>query len=402
MTAPSKAIRKYLAAYAEPEAQAASALAFRFGHALVIPSYAEAEGVLDTLDTVPEGPRGPVLTLLVVNEPPEVPAQRHEANQRTVEALQQRYGRGRALQPGVQLREHPRGWLLSIDRTGERAIPRKQGVGLARKIGLDFALAAAVHSKSSVAYLHSTDADVRLPADYLAAAEHAPPADGLLYPFRHLPDLVTGDAIFAYEASLRYYVAGLQYAGSRYAFHTVGSLLAVSSQGYAAVRGVPKRCAAEDFYLLNKLRKVGEVRSLCSTPLLLSGRPSSRVPFGTGPAVARAAGMQDLTQYPVYDPAIFERLRLALRRQPDLDGFQTLKLVHALRDAEYPNQPLRRALLNAGFFAPEPAEDIRGMCQQLVSLEQTGGHAVLATGPGPSSAQSVFGGSTPSWVSKNA
>lgn len=396
MSAPSKAIRKYLAGYAEPEARGASALAFRFGHALVIPSYAEAEAVLDTLDTVPEGPRGPVLTLLVVNEPAEAPALSREANRRTFDSLEQRYGRGRALHSGMRLREHPRGWLLSIDRTGERAIPKKQGVGLARKIGLDVALAAAVRSKSGVAYLHSTDADVHLPADYLAAAEHAQAADGLVYPFRHLPDPETGDAIFAYEASLRYYVAGLRYAGSRYAFHTIGSLLAVSLQGYAAVRGVPKRCAAEDFYLLNKLRKVGPVRTLGSAPLLLSGRASSRVPFGTGPAVSRAADMQDLRQYPVYHPAIFERLRRTLRREPGLDGFQTLKLVHALRDAEYPNQPLQRALRNAPFLAAEPPEDVAAICRQLAALEETGEPAGPARGPMPSLAQSVFGDSSPS------
>lgn len=369
MTDLSKAIRKYLAGYAEPEAQAASALSFRFGHALVIPSYAEAAGVLDTLDTVPEGCRGPVLIVLVVNEPPEAPAPRIEANQRTFHALERRYGPGQALQPGMRLQDHPRGYLLSIDRTGPEAIPKKQGVGLARKIGLDLTLAAAVHSKSAVAYLHSTDADVRLPEDYFAASERADGADGLLYPFSHLPDDDTGEAIFAYEASLRYYVAGLRFAGSQYAFHTIGSLIAVSPQGYAAVRGVPKRCAAEDFYLLNKLRKVGQVRTLRGGPVLLSGRASSRVPFGTGPAVARAATLQDPTQYPVYHPAVFERLRQDLRETPDLDGFQTLKRVHALRDAEYPNQPLRHALAEAPFFAGSPSTSLWSICEALASLE---------------------------------
>ena len=48
----------------------------------------------------------------------------------------------------------------------------------------------------------------------------------------------------------------MKYARSPYAFHTIGSTMAVSANHYAKVRGFPKREAGEDFYLLNKLAKV--------------------------------------------------------------------------------------------------------------------------------------------------
>ncbi len=65
-----------------------------------------------------------------------------------------------------------------------------------------------------------------------------------------------------YELSLRYYVAGMKFARSPYAFHTIGSSMAVSPVHYARVRGFPKREAGEDFYLLNKLAKLGSVLEL--------------------------------------------------------------------------------------------------------------------------------------------
>ena len=75
-----------------------------------------------------------------------------------------------------------------------------------------------------------------------------------------------------YEYSLRYYVAGLTYAQSPYAFHTIGSTMAVNAEHYASVRGFPRREAGEDFYLLNKLAKVGSVHTLEENNAMRSDR----------------------------------------------------------------------------------------------------------------------------------
>ena len=66
------------------------------------------------------------------------------------------------------------------------------------------------------------------------------------------------------------------------------------------------RNAAEDFYLLNKVRKVGRVVTLGGDPIVLSSRGSDRVPFGTGRAVLDWDGDARL-----YDPRCFDVVRRA-------------------------------------------------------------------------------------------
>ena len=82
-----------------------------------------------------------------------------------------------------------------------------------------------------------TDCDVRLPSDYFDVAVPAACA-ALIYRFSHKPSghSLIDDAHAKYEAFLRYYVLGLQHAGSPYAFLTIGSCIAVTPTAYAAVR----------------------------------------------------------------------------------------------------------------------------------------------------------------------
>jgi hypothetical protein len=157
-------------------------------------------------------------------------------------------------------------------------------------------------------WIHCTDADARLPADYFAPAAQTDTAAVLVYPFQHTDDPGnTGSRPgLEYEISLRYYVAGLKYAGSPYAFHTIGSTIAIRDIAYSQVRGFPKRMAAEDFYILNKIAKVGSVHAIGGKPILLSARSSTRVPFGTGRAILQAQ-KRDAEHKPfcIYDPDIF-------------------------------------------------------------------------------------------------
>ncbi len=127
---------------------------------------------------------------------------------------------------------------------------------------------------------------------------------------RRVDDESCNLATALYELRLHHYVRGLEYAGSPYAFHTLGSCLAVSFEGYAQVRGFPKRSGGEDFHLLNKLAKTGPVIRLAGDCIELASRHSQRAPFGTGAAVARIsnAGMP-LTLPLFYHPACFAALR---------------------------------------------------------------------------------------------
>ena len=135
------------------------------------------------------------------------------------------------------------GRILVVDRfTPPGFFPDDQGVGLARKIGVD--LCARLHASGRLAssFVHTTDADVELPNDYFDRTP-AGPAAALLFPFFHRPDVEPrlGRAVLLYEISLRYYVLGLSFAGSPYAFHTIGSTIATDVGAYMKVRGFPKR-----------------------------------------------------------------------------------------------------------------------------------------------------------------
>ena len=113
----------------------------------------------------------------------------------------------------------------------------------------------------------------------------------------------------------------MKFAGSPYAFHTIGSTMAVSALHYAKVRGFPKREAGEDFYLLNKLAKVGSVLELGAgkdcLPIEIESRRSDRVPFGTGAAVNKITALiNPVNDFRFYDPAVFELLQVWLQSLP--------------------------------------------------------------------------------------
>jgi hypothetical protein len=134
----------------------------------------------------------------------------------------------------------------------------------------------------------------------------------LTLPFWHVPGgSVDVDAATAtYELSLRYYTLGLASAGSPYAYESMGSSMVVRAEAYAEVRGFPRRQAGEDFYLLDKLAKVGGIHRPVRQPIELRSRVSARVPFGTGARVGELVESgEGLT---AYHPRVFELLGLTL------------------------------------------------------------------------------------------
>lgn len=340
----------YLARYAEPEAGRWPWPARSYRHALSIPAFDETGDFLQHV--LPRG-AADLIVIVVANVPDHV-SREDAAFARTRQLLDLAGGFDRARNVDVMI----------VDRVNA-PIPRRAGVGLARKIGADIALRRIVERRVEVPVIFSTDADASLPPGYFEAARGD--AAGWVYPFFH----TSGDADLArrglmYELALRYYVNRLEYAGSPYAFHTVGSCLAIDATSYAKVRGFPRRNAAEDFYLLNKLAKVGWIRRLRSPVIEIEARASTRVPFGTGPALARVP--RDPAAMGGYAGATFEALRMfyaavaagtapsqpvpglldAIGYRPKrdrraihtwFDAFRTLKFVHAARD-EFPDTPL--------------------------------------------------------------
>ena len=453
-----KAVAKYLATYSETTAGAGGELLGSFDHALVIPAAGEGPGLDAAVASVPGGSRGATLVVVVVNEREDAGDQVRRANAQAVARLRRHYPGGAA----------PFGRLVVL----EEVLPARQGVGLARKLGCDFVLGVWAAGNLATPWIHMTDADALVGSDYFDVSAGLSGA-ALVYPFEHVApagasledetrDSIAGsgagsgtvaradtavgsdtaiggdtavgsdtaigsgtavgvatvpEAMARYEIMLRHYVAGLRAAGSPYAFHSIGSTIAVDAVAYAQVRGVPRLLAAEDFYLLSKLAKVGPVVQVPGSPIRLSARLSGRVPFGTG----RALRDSDLGRMrDCYHPEIFALLgellreldavppRLALRdarlaaaadsiglgeaylhawqreggaRQPDhaadrvrermrewLDGFRTRKLVHALRDTGLASAPAEVHVPNSAFL--ESLAPGAGLSEILVALQR--------------------------------
>lgn len=286
--------------------------------------------------------------------------------------------------------------IILINRFSEgKTIPHKQGVGLARKIACD--TASHLIDKGIVCsdWIHTTDADTTLPDHYFSALKQQtnPLHSAAVYPFRHSDEETdVANATQRYEKALDYYVRGLAWAGSPYAFHTIGSCIAINAQHYMGVRGYPKRAGGEDFYCLNKLAKTGEILTVKDCELVIDSRLSDRVPFGTGPAVEKILGDETFSYY---HPNVFVALKEILdltselfqvKPSPEkwlaridhhhakalqsigvadffahlssqiknavqcqqqfhswLDAFKTLKLIHAL-EVFYPKLPLEQAI----------------------------------------------------------
>jgi hypothetical protein len=193
--------------------------------------------------------------------------------------------------------------------------------------------------------------------------------------------------IVSYEIFLRHYVAGLLFAQSPFAFHTVGSTVICDHEAYVKVGGMNTKKAAEDFYFLQKLAKHYGIYNISLTKVKPSARESWRVPFGTGRSMSDfSSNKKDIL---IFDPDVYVVLKEWLKLfnsdtslNPDLtykearkihpelcrflenrrfkrdwekilenskstkqldyqrknwfDAFETLKLIHHLRDTSFP------------------------------------------------------------------
>ena len=304
-----KLISRYLTTHAEPEAlNAAHLIPDDYKYCLVIPAFQEdwrkLQRVWRKID--PD-----CLIILVIN----ASTNDDPLTNRLISDIETESETLCSNGPLTCVTSHDRRTLLLVDRCSN-PIPEKQGVGLARKIGADIALSLINNRQVLEPWIFNTDADVRLPASYFAAVAgkqinatvRCPAAR--LYPFTHRPAAGIVEACNLYEISLYYYVCGLRYAASHYAFTTVGSTIAIHADHYAMVRGFPRRPAGEDFYLLNKLAKTGTIDQLTEPLIEISGRLSERVPFGTGVGIKKILRLADpISDCPFYNPRIFQCLK---------------------------------------------------------------------------------------------
>ncbi|HET9960646.1 MAG TPA: hypothetical protein VFQ61_39515 [Polyangiaceae bacterium] len=313
-----RTLDKYLERHAEAGLSELAEQLGRYHAALVIPALGENPELLRGIASACALASGRVLVVLVLNATPKSAPELREQN----DLCFQVWSRGAVqLGPNAYLRPEADFDLLLLDRSSPGfELPLKEGVGLARKYGGDVVCALARLGRLELPIVLYTDGDVRLPEDYFAraarawretAGNQAPSA--WLFPFTHVPaeDGRVWRATRVYESTLRYHVLGLVRASSPYAYQSLGSTLAIPVDAYAQVRGIPKREAGEDFYVLDKLAKLAPLHRLLGAPIEIRSRRSARVPFGTGSNVTRLSSQDGPAL--VASPDAFEALGCVIR-----------------------------------------------------------------------------------------
>lgn len=238
----------------------------------------------------------------------------------------------------------------------EEHLPRKHaGVGLARKIGMDEAV-ARFHALNKDGIIVCFDADSKCDTNYLCEIERHfnqnPKTPGCAIYYEHplqgddFPVAVY-EGIVNYELHLRYYNQALRYAHLPYAFHTVGSSMAVRSSAYQKQGGMNKRKAGEDFYFIHKIIELGDFTELNATRVIPSPRISDRVPFGTGKAIGDWVEQGKQT-YETYAFESFEIIRQFAAAVPHLR-------MHNLNELNLNLKPYQHDLLHS-FLASQGFE----------------------------------------------
>ena len=359
------ALERYLQRHTEAGLPDCTHTGPRWHNTLVIPAYRESANLLQQLGQLPAG-SGKTLVILVLNRPDSDPDPQANAPLRAAALKLPPHAKQHGQLHICPLNNHTDLYMHDMEKL-HGPVPAAHGVGLARKTGCDIALQWMAAGAISGQWICSTDADATLPQDYFAQLDSAAPdAVAAVFPFQHVPGTEQRyDAATAlYELRLHHYVLGLEYAGSPYAHHTLGSCLAVRASAYAHVRGFPKRAGAEDFYFLNKLAKLGPIAKLQGQCIQIESRRSARVPFGTGPAVATIAAAERPAELPLfYHPLCFEALRALLVVLPALAQTPSEELPGLLR-AQGLDQELARA--------SSAALDAMGVATALAHCRQQG------------------------------
>jgi hypothetical protein len=253
-----------------------------FSAAVVIPALAEGDSLFSTLESLSKGPTAELhrtLVIVVVNQSDRADTVTRKNNHHDLQRLSEFSRQTRLMLSWVDASSA--GLELPADQAG---------AGFARKLGMDLALPCL--DWNSEPLLISLDADTLVEANYLPIIfDHFRNVGrgAATIPFHHQPaeDAKGQSAIDRYELFLRSHLLGLSCAGSPYAFPTIGSAFACRADSYVRGGGMNRRKAGEDFYFLQQMAKTDGVTGVIGTRVYPSARASQRVPFGTGPSVAR-------------------------------------------------------------------------------------------------------------------
>lgn len=209
-------------------------------------------------------------------------------------------------------------------------LPEKQGVGYARKLGMDYAIffdckilacldGDTLVEKNYVEVLYQFSKDVKEKGELFAVTDFFhQKAENQFYQ----------KAIDSYEEFLKFHSKKLEDCGTPFYPVALGPTLVSSNYAYCAVNGMNLKVAGEDFYFLQSLikLKIADGKTLKTTMLNTSVFPSSRISdrvlFGTGSRIKELVeDAKNMSQscdndkilekisYPYYDEWIYDEFK---------------------------------------------------------------------------------------------
>ncbi len=158
------------------------------------------------------------------------------------------------------------------------------GVGLARKVGLDFALGFINDLKS---ILCSLDADTIINKNYLYFINNEFKKNNInaaVINFSHQKssNTIIEEAVRKYESTLKEIAKNIEKTGSPYGYVSMGSTITCNAKTYISIGGMNTKKATEDFYFLQSIAKYTKVHKINRVLVYPSSRSENRVYLGTG------------------------------------------------------------------------------------------------------------------------
>ena len=209
-------------------------------------------------------------------------------------------------------------------------LPEKQGVGYARKLGMDYAIffncnvlacldGDTLVEKNYVEALYQFSKDVKEKGELFAVTD---------FFHQRAENQFYQKAIDSYEEFLKFHSTKLEECGTPFYPVALGPTLVSSNYAYCAVNGMNLKVAGEDFYFLQSLikLKIADGKTLKTTMLNTSVFPSSRISdrvlFGTGSRINELVeDAKNMSQscdndkilekisYPYYDEWIYDEFK---------------------------------------------------------------------------------------------
>ena len=209
------------------------------------------------------------------------------------------------------IRNYPKLPVEIIDKSslGNGWGDKNHGVGWARRTLFDHILSVATAEDVIV----SLDADTCVKPEYLQSIgenfeNRTLTAVSLPYYHRLTDDDAANRAILRYEIYMRSYLINLYGISSPYNFTAVGSAIAVRVEALRKIGNITPMKSGEDFYLLQKLRKMAPISNWNAQAVYPAARFSARVYFGTGPAMIKG-NEGHWESYPIYHHSLFSSIK---------------------------------------------------------------------------------------------